>query len=89
MYTLENFFEVEVNLLLDGILNGYDNICKCERCKSDIQALALNSLPAKYIVSEKGEMYTKVLAEIDAQQKINVITSIIKAIEIVSANPRH
>ena len=44
MYKLKNHFETEVNALLDAILNRYDNICKCEKCKLDIKAIALNSL---------------------------------------------
>ena len=61
MYNLKNFSEVEVNKLLDNILNGYNNICKCEKCKLDIKAIALNSLSTKYIVSEQGEIYTSAL----------------------------
>ena len=89
MYNLKNFSEVEVNKLLGHILNGYDNICKCEKCKLDIKAIALNSLSTKYIVSEQGEIYTSALTEVDKQEKINVTTAITKAIEIVSANPKH
>ena len=89
MYNLKNFSEVEVNKLLDEVLNRYDNICKCEKCKLDIKALALNSLSTKYIVSEQGEMYTKALNEVNKQQTINVTTAITKAIEIVSVNPKH
>ncbi|MFT5871481.1 MAG: competence protein ComFB [Clostridium sp.] len=89
MYTLKNFSEIEVSILLEEVLNRYDNICKCEKCKLDIKALALNCLATKYTVSKQGEIYTKALAEINKQQTINVITAIIKAIEIVSANPKH
>jgi competence protein ComFB len=89
MYNLKNFSEVEVNKLLDEILNRYDNICKCQKCRLDIKAVALNSLSSKYIVSEQGEIYTTALTEINKQETINVTTAIIKAIEIVSKNPKH
>jgi len=89
MYNLKNHFEIEVNNLLDTILNRYDNICKCEKCKLDITALALNSLSARYTVSEQGEIYASALAEVNKQQVIDVTTAITKAIEIVSANPKH
>ena len=89
MYNLKNFSEVEVTKLLDEILSRYDNVCKCEKCKLAIKALALNSLATKYIVSEQGEIYTKALNEVNKQQTINVTTAITKAIEIVSANPKH
>jgi len=89
MYNLKNFSEVEVNKLLDEILNQYDNICKCQKCRLDIKAVALNSLSSKYIVSEQGEIYTTALTEINKQETINVTTAIIKAIDIVSKNPKH
>lgn len=89
MYNLKNFSENEVSNLLDAILNQYDNICKCEKCKLDITALALNSLSSKYTVCDQDEMYTIALSEIDIQRTIDVTTAITKAIEIVSANPMH
>ncbi len=89
MYHLKNFSETEVNKLLDMILDLYDNVCKCEKCKMDIKALALNSLSTKYTVSDLGERYMTVLAEVNKQQTIDVTTAITKAIELVSVNPKH
>lgn len=89
MYHLRNFSEIEVNNLLDKILKKYDNVCKCEKCKLDIKALALNSLSTKYTVSDEGELYTSAQAEINKQETIDVTTAITKAVEIVSANPKH
>lgn len=89
MYNLKNFSETEVSLLLEEILKRYDNICKCEKCKLDIKALALNALSTKYIVSEQGEIYTKALNEVNKQEQINVVMAITKAIDIVSSNPKH
>lgn len=89
MYNLRNFSEIEVAKLLDDVLDRYDNICKCEKCRLDIEALALNSLSTKYTVSEQGEIYTKALSEVNRQQTINVTTAIINAIEKVSKSPRH
>ncbi|MCB2290008.1 late competence development ComFB family protein [Clostridium sp. CS001] len=89
MYNLKNFSEIKVNKLLSNILSKYDNICKCEKCRLDITAVALNSLSTRYIVSEQGEIYTNALTEVDKQETINVTTAIIKAIEIVSKNPKH
>ena len=89
MYNLKNFSEIEVSLLLEEILKRYDNICKCEKCKLDIKALALNALSTKYIVSEQGEIYTKALNEVNKQEQINVVMAITKAIDIVSSNPKH
>lgn len=89
MYNLKNFSETEVSILLEEILKRYDDICKCDKCKLDIKALALNSLSTKYIVSEQGEIYTKALNEVNKQEQINVVMAITKAIDVVSANPKH
>ncbi|HOH89167.1 MAG TPA: late competence development ComFB family protein, partial [Bacillota bacterium] len=62
--------------------------CKCDKCRLDIIALALNSLPSKYVVSAKGELYAKV-SELEQQFDIDVGTAIIKAAFLVNENPRH
>ena len=89
MYDLKNYSEIQVNILLEEVLNNYGNICKCQKCRLDIKALALNALTTKYIVSEIGEIYTKALNEVDKQEQINVVMAITKAIEKVSNNPKH
>lgn len=89
MYRLRNYSEEAVDNLLDNILSKYNNICKCEKCKLDIKAYALNSLKPKYIVSEQGEIYTRAINEIDKQEVINITEYIMKGIDIVSKNPKH
>ncbi|HWR61146.1 MAG TPA: late competence development ComFB family protein, partial [Clostridia bacterium] len=64
------------------------NMCQCEKCRLDIIAIALNELPTKYVVSEKGELYTK-LNELEQQFEIDVETAIVKAAVLVSKNPKH
>jgi competence protein ComFB len=74
--------------ILDRILESQDNLCRCEKCRLDIAAIALNNLPSKYVVTNKGELYTKV-QEMEIQFEADIIREITKAIEIVSKNPRH
>jgi len=64
------------------------DICKCEKCKADITAIALNELPPKYVVTAIGELYTKV-NELEQQFSVDVQTAIIKAALIVGKNPKH
>ncbi|MDK2836338.1 MAG: hypothetical protein PWP21_1115 [Thermosediminibacterales bacterium] len=85
---LKNFMEILVENEIDGILENYKDICKCERCKKDIMALALNNLPPKYYVTEKGEVYNKIQA-LNQQFSTDVLTAILKAVKQVSKNPRH
>lgn len=87
MYKLKNFMEEVVNKKTDTLLNIM-NICKCEKCKLDIMAIALNDLPAKYVVTDTGELYTK-LRELEQQFEVDVETAIVKAAIFVSKSPKH
>ena len=80
---MEDIVLNNLNLLLEK-----ENMCKCEKCKLDIMALALNRLPSKYVVTHKGHIYAK-LAELELQLKADVIRELTKAIEIVKNNPQH
>ncbi len=64
------------------------NVCTCEKCLLDIAAIALNILPPKYVVTEKGELYTKVVS-LGQQFEVDVIGAITKAAVIVKRSPRH
>lgn len=87
MYKLKNYMEELVIKKTDDLLKLM-NICRCEKCRLDIVAIALNELPTRYVVSEKGELYTK-LNELEQQFEIDVETAIVKAAVLVSRNPKH
>ena len=87
MFKLKNTMEDVVAKNIDSILNVM-NICKCEKCRADIMAISLNDLPAKYVVTEAGELYTKV-RELEQQFEVNVETAIIKAAIFVTKHPQH
>ncbi len=87
MVTLKNYMEEVVFNLIDGVLDDI-NMCKCELCVKDIAALALNSLPPKYIASEKGELYSKINS-LRSQFEVDVISAITKAAVLVKKAPRH
>lgn len=85
---VHNHTEDVVADILENLLLERSGICKCMKCRLDITAMALNKLPSKYVVSEKGRLYTK-LAELELQLKVDVIKEVTKAIEIIKNNPRH
>lgn len=87
MLKLKNYTEDIVNKKVDSILNLM-KICKCEKCRLDIMAIALNDLPAKYIVTDRGELFTK-LKEFEQQYEVDIETAIIKAAIFVNKNPQH
>ena len=85
---LHNYMEDIVKQVLDDLLVDKKDICQCQRCKLDIIALALNRLPGKYVVTDKGRMYTK-LKEQEIQFRTDVIRELIKAIALVGKKPLH
>lgn len=87
MLKLKNFMEDVVTKKVDSVLNAMD-VCKCEKCRMDIMAIALNDLPSKYVVTETGELYTKV-RELEQQFEVDVETAIVKAAVFVSRFPKH
>lgn len=64
------------------------NVCTCEKCVSDVIALTLNSLPPKYVVTEKGNLFSK-LAAYENQYSTDVTSAIVQACIAVNKIPRH
>ena len=79
-----NVMEEIVISKLDSVLSRF-RCCRCDRCKKDIIALALNKLPPKYRVLDQGQ----VPPDIDAQTNAQVVTAMIQAVIQVRAKPRH
>ncbi len=88
MTELSNYMEKLVFNKYDEVKRSRPELCDCEQCKLDICAIALNNLAPRYIVSNKGEIFTK-LDMMETQFGIDVLMAIGKAIAIVSENPRH
>ncbi len=63
------------------------NCCKCDRCRDDIVALALNGLKPMYIVGTKEEIENK-KHEFN-KLGLEVTTAVLKAVLSVRRNPRH
>lgn len=84
---LKNYMEEAVDQMMDKVLKDLD-VCKCDRCRMDIKALALNNLPPKYVVSEEGELYVKT-NELVRQFEVDIIKAITMAAIKVNNNKRH
>ncbi|NLX64418.1 MAG: late competence development ComFB family protein [Clostridiaceae bacterium] len=87
MHQMKNYMEEIVLSAMDDILKDI-NVCTCERCRYDIAAKALNDLPPQYIVTKKGEIYSKI-NNLKAQFEVDVISAITKAAILVKRNPNH
>jgi competence protein ComFB len=86
---LENFMEEAVKHTLEELLAdpNYGTLRFDEKSKLDIMAFALNHLPPRYVVTEKGHLYTRI-DELKQQFKTDIVVELSKAIKHVKANPR-
>ena len=85
--SLKNHMEDYVESLIPSVLKNM-NICKCDQCKMDITAYALNHLKPKYVATHKGHIFARV-DEMHSQFGANVITAITEGAQLVGSNPRH
>ncbi len=85
---LINYTEVLVKQHFDEVIGKFDDVCKCQQCKFDILALALNKLPPKYVVSEKGAVFSKAQS-FTTQSNVDVVGAITDAINKVKGRPNH
>ncbi len=73
---------------LEEVLAYKPDMCKCEKCKADIAAYALNRLDARHVASPEGELYAR--AEyLDKDFHAALLVTLTEAMEIVAANPKH
>lgn len=85
---LVNMMEHYVDERLAELLRRFD-CCKCEICIEDMKAFALNRLPAKYVSTVSGQVFTRIQQEMECQPTVDLDIAIVQAIESVSAKPRH
>ncbi len=85
---LYNEMEAIVFSMVDDIIARDPHISKCEKCRLDVVALALNYLPPRYTVSAKGQVYSKV-DTLNQQFGTDVVSAITKAMVKVASRPQH
>lgn len=86
-YTPYNVMELVVRTKLPQTM-GTLGACDCEQCRNDCVALALNSLPCYYIVTESEQLREKAKA-IRIKNEIKITAAIIRAVQTVMDKPRH
>lgn len=85
---LVNYMEVVVDHTLPHMLKAFPDFCACNECILDVKALALNNLQPHYVVTEKGELYTRI-DEMRVQFEADVMKALVEAILRVKTQPRH
>jgi competence protein ComFB len=73
---------------LDRALPEFAQYCHCERCRLDMMAFALNNLPPRYIVADRGLTHVNLEAT-SAQFSSDVLYAVGKAIQLIGMRPRH
>lgn len=83
---LVNLVEELVGSRLDATLDRF-NCCKCNKCKKDIAALALNRLTPRYVVMHENDEERRRAA--GEQYGSEVTSALVQAILVVKKEPRH
>lgn len=83
-----NYMEDMVKEKLDELLAEREDVCKCQKCRLDMMVWTLNRLPPRYVITDKGRLYTK-LQEQETQFRADVVRELTKAIIRVNKNTQH
>lgn len=63
-------------------------LCACPRCRIDVVALALSSLPPKYVVAHHHEI-VPMLSMYESKNNAAIVSAVMNACKIVMQHPRH
>ncbi|MBF7097318.1 late competence development ComFB family protein [Alkalibacter sp. M17DMB] len=85
---LKNFTEILVDESINKLWGESTSDCRCDRCRLDVKAIALNKLPPKYTVTDKGEVFAK-LNSFKNQVHVDVLKEVVSAMEIVKSKKSH
>ena len=83
-----NLYERIVKEMIEEQIKDNPEFCSCEVCMADAMAIALNQLPAHYVVSDKGAIITKSNL-LDTQKRTDLLVVIRRALMLVKEQPRH
>jgi len=84
---LVNIVEELVRAKVDSAIKTID-MCGCDRCRLNACAIALNSLPARYVTTTKGTLLA-LLAANNLEYQTAVQVEVIKALNVVKECPMH
>lgn len=88
MEGLKNVMEDAVEYQLNRILPTMSNVCSCNQCRLDMASFALNRLSPQYVRTDTGALFQK-LNNSSQQAEVEVLTTVISAINIISQHPNH
>lgn len=86
-YALTNVMEEVVRARIMELTLNQD-ICKCQKCLTDMCAIALNNLPGMYVTSQEGRLYAKI-PQMAPDFEMTLTVQVTRAIKMVHENPKH
>jgi len=88
MKYLRNYTEEAVKIFMDRWFPDAD-VCHCDTCRLDVMAIMMNNLKPKYVVTDTGALYAQLDEEFDPQNRIDFMTIMSQACDMVKKGPRH
>jgi len=76
---VHNIMEEIVEKYVREIVSSDSKVCNCEKCLNSIIAEVLSIVPAKYVTSETGAMYT-MMEQVRVEQSSVILKAIVDAI---------
>ena len=85
-----NVINVVETIAKENVVEMMDRMemCTCSKCICDVLALALNSLPTKYVTSDAGKQYIQ-LETYKKQFETDVEIALMRASLTVKGSPNH
>jgi len=87
-FDIKNYIEEAVANYVKEAIEKDSEFCRCDKCRLDVMAIALNDLKPKYVVTDKGYVFAKA-SELEAQFRADTVIAVNKAMNIVKENPQH
>lgn len=84
---LINLAEITVKEKLPQIMSCME-MCSCKKCINDVLAIALNSIPSKYVTTDSGKQYLQLNLYLN-QYETDIVAALTKACARVKTMPRH
>ena len=60
-----------------------------DRLEKTVGAIAANNLPAKYVSTPRGELFSRVGSSLEKQNSLDIEFAVVSAIEFVASHPHH
>jgi competence protein ComFB len=89
-FSYVNVMEEVVSTLVNVLMMSpdYQTFCNCQKCRNDIIAISLNTIPSHYVTTEDGRKM--VYEQLNTNENRTWINKrIISAIHLVGKYPKH